>query len=457
MSCDSSTNTLTELAKLSELGSAVRKDLTENILPFWKKYGRDTATGGFYGFLGNDNVGDPGLSRSVVMTSRHLWTYSAAARTLGDRAHLEMADYAYAALVNAFIDPVHGGVFWSVRPDGSPDVSKKQIYGEAFAMYAFAEYSVALSEIRSDKPGSLRAIKTAVSIYELLEAHARDAVNGGYVEARACDWSPTSDLKLSEKDIDCDKSMNTNLHVMEALTSLHRALVVVSGSDVVLPGAAALRERVAESLASLIKVTADKILGPDNHLDLYFNSDWSSIGDIVSYGHDIEASWLLWEAVEELEDRTEPDACSQFSSVPITDLKAEIKALVIKMAETALSEGTELEKTGTELVFRAMLNEFHAGHKDRTRVWWCQAEALVGFFNAWQLTGQQKYLDAVFAGWTWISRYQIDRENGDWFAAVRPDGKPDLNEPKGGNWKASYHNGRCCMELLNRIGDRARS
>jgi len=296
-------------------------------------------------------------------------------------------------------------------------------------------------------------------LYELLELHARDPILGGYVEARARDWSPTVDLKLSAKDIDCDKSMNTNLHVMEALTSLHRSIGVISVSGVELPAAAALRGRVAESLSSLIKITATKILGLDNHLDLYFNSDWSSIGDIISYGHDIEASWLLWEAVEELEASFaagSPESISpESSSVPFAGLKAEIKAIVLKMAETALDEGTELEKKGTELEVRAMLNEFHAGHKDRTRVWWCQAEALVGFFNAWQLTGEQKFLDAVLAEWKWITQYQIDRKYGDWFASVCPDGIPDLNEPKGGNWKTSYHNGRCCMELMKRIGDRA--
>jgi len=443
--------------KLAELGRTVLKELTLNILPFWEKHGRDPASGGFYGFLGNDNVGDPTVSRSVVMTSRHLWTYSAAARTLGDRAYLKMADYAYAALIKDFIDPVHGGVFWSVKPDGSPDVSKKQIYGEAFAMYAFAEYSAALCEIRSDKPGSLRAIETALSIYELLESHARDMHLGGYVEARARDWGPTADLRLSEKDIDCVKSMNTNLHVMEALTSLHRAIGVISTSGVELSGADALRGLVAESLASLITVTVSKILGSDNHLDLYFNSDWSSIGDIISYGHDIEASWLLWEAIEELESGFASSAKSSMksSSVPKVELKDKIKALVIKIAETALAVGTELEKMGKESEFRAMSNEFHDGHKDRTRVWWCQAEAVVGFFNGWQLTGQRKFLDAVFSEWEWITHYQIDSKNGDWFAAVDPGGIPDLNEPKGGNWKASYHNGRCCMELIKRIGDRA--
>jgi cellobiose epimerase len=408
---------------VEQLVAAAGKELTEDILPFWEKYGRDVATGGFYASLGNDNVGDPAGSRSVVMTSRHLWAYSAAAKTLKNPSLLAMADYAWNALTKNFIDPVHGGVFWSVRPDGSPDVSKKQIYGEAFALYALSEYASALHEIRGDRPGAEAAILQALSIYELLEKNARERTYGGYVEARARDWKPTSDLKLSEKDIDCAKSMNTNLHVLEALSSLLRALRAVR------PSAPVIQSRVAESLSSLIVVTVDRILGKDGHLDLYFNDDWSSIRDVVSYGHDIETSWLLWEALETLDDPA---------------LSRALKSVVIRIAEVALAEGADPE-TG------AMENEFHGGKKDRTRVWWCQAEALVGFCNAWQLTGDEKFLAAAEAQWKWIETRQIDRKNGDWFASVAPDGTPDLREAKGGNWKTSYHNGRCCMEMLNRF------
>jgi mannobiose 2-epimerase len=408
---------------MKELETAVRKELTENILPFWEKYGRDLATGGFYGFLGNDNVGDPKESRSVVMTSRHLWTYSTAARTLKNPAYLDMADYAYRALAKDFVDTTHGGVFWSVKCDGSPDVSKKQIYGEGFAIYAFSEYSAALLELRGDAVGAETSMNLALSIYELLEANARERKYGGYVEARARDWSSTADLKLSDKDIDCAKSMNTNLHVMEAFTALHRALKVVR------PGDASLLARVGESLSSLIVITVEKILGRDGHLDLYFNDDWTQIGDIISYGHDIETSWLLWEAIEELGDHA---------------LAEKYKPVVVRIAEVALAEGTD-PATG------AMENEFHNGHKERTRIWWCQAEALVGYFNAWEITGAAKFLEAAKAQWKWIETRQRDAKGGDWFWGVSPDGKPSLSDPKGGNWKASYHNGRCCVELINRI------
>lgn len=416
---------------MKEFELAVRKELTENILPFWEKYGRDENTGGFYGFLGNDNIGDPRDSRSVVMTSRHLWTYSLASRVLKSASLLAMADYAHRALTKDFIDTTYGGVYWSVKPDGSPDVSKKQIYGESFAMYAFSEYAVALKDVRLDDAGAADALAAAISIYSLLEENARDRKFGGYVEARARDWKPTTDLKLSEKDIDCAKSMNTNLHMMEAFTAFHRALKVVRPVDAGRSENAALLARVEESLSSLIVVVVEKILGEDFHLDLYFNGDWSRIGDRISYGHDIETSWLLWESIGELGSAGR-------------ELAEKYRSIVVRIAEVALKEGTDPE-TG------AMENEFHGGRKERTRIWWCQAEALVGYFNAWQLTGDKKFLDAAMRQWKWIVEKQRDAKKGDWFSAVHPDGTPDLAEAKGGNWKASYHNGRCCMEIIQRI------
>jgi mannobiose 2-epimerase len=423
---------------IPELNESAKKELTENILPFWEKYGRDRATGGFYGFLGNDNKGDASSPRSVVMTSRHLWAYSAAARSLSDPSWLSMADYAYGALMRDFVDQIHGGAYWSVKADGTPEVAKKQIYGEAFAMYALSEYAAALFDFRPNAAESSDTMDSvldrALSIYDLVETHARDRKFGGYAEARARDWSPTADLKLSGKDIDCDKSMNTNLHVMEALTTLLRSLRLVRPSDT------KTIARVGESLASLIEITIARILGKDGHLDLYFADDWSPMGDIVSYGHDIEASWLLWEAMEELV--TIYDSAEKTDS-RIDSLSERLRPIVISMAEVALAEGTDAA-TG------ALENEFHGGRKDRTRVWWCQAEALVGFFNAWQLSRDAKFLDAVMRQWAWICEYQRDGANGDWFASVDPEGKPILAEPKGGNWKTSYHNGRCCMELLRR-------
>ncbi|MBO5137812.1 MAG: AGE family epimerase/isomerase [Spirochaetaceae bacterium] len=395
----------------------------EIILPYWEKFACHKATGGFYGSIDNNNQQDETESRSIVMTARYLWAYSASARQLGEASYLNMADYAYNTIINNFIDKEYGGVFWSVKPDGSPDVAKKQIYGEAFAIYGLSEYAAALIDFDKDKKLAERAMKTAIELFSFLEQYALDKGLGGYVEARARNWAETDDLKLSPKDIDCNKSMNTNLHVMEAYTNLFRTLPVV------FPEEKTIHQQIASSLAELARVTVKYILNKENHLVLYFNQDWSGIGNVVSYGHDIEASWLLQEAVEELADKT---------------LIAEVRDAVLGLAKVSLEQGYDFEKGG-------LYNELGHGKLDKTRIWWNQAEAVTGFYNAYHMTGDEKYLSASEKTWQWICQKQTDYDGGDWFAAVTPDGEPILTENKGGNWKTAYHNVRACLEMARRL------
>jgi mannobiose 2-epimerase len=337
-----------------------------------------------------------------------------------------MADFAYQAIHDHFIDFEYGGVYWTVCPDGTSEISKKQVYGEAFALYGLSEYTRALYELRPNLKQSVTSedvFKEALHTYDLLEAYCRDTEYGGYWEARARDWKQTTDLKLSPKDIDCDKSMNTNLHILEALSTWYRTIQICH------PENTTLLNKVQNSLKDLVQVTISYIVGKDGHLDLYFTGCWEPIGeDYISYGHDIEASWLLWEAAEAL-------------NTP--DVYAAVKPIVLNLAEVSFQEGFD-QDTG------ALDNEFHRGHRDTTRIWWCQAEALIGYVTAYQITGDERWLHAAVRIQKWIETYQVDHTNGDWFQAVSREGLPDLKQEKGGNWKTSYHNGRCCMELLRR-------
>ena len=408
---------------------SVEHEFINDILPFWEKNACDTRPGceGFYGSISSSGQADAEAPRSIVMTSRFLWTYSAAARHFKNPALLKMADFAYRTIVSKYWDSENGGVYWSVLPDGTPCVSKKQIYGEAFCCYGLCEYAAAIKELRQDVL-SEEAMNYALDIYNFLEQYAFDSKDGGYLEACAQNWSPTDDMILSPKDMNCPKSMNTNLHVMEAYTNLYRTLPVVF-SD-----AKAIRAEVGDSLAALVRLTVEKILQPNAHLGMFFDMKWNPLSDEISYGHDIEASWLLWEAACELEDE---------------ELKSEIKETVIKVAETALNEGFDHENGCMENFLRS---EPEGKVRDRTRVWWNQAEAMNGFYNAWEMTGETKYSDACHAEWNWILNHQKDRTNGEWWNEVDVNGNPVLTEDKGGNWKTSYHNGRTCLELLRRSG-----
>ena len=405
---------------------SIRKELTENILPYWEKYSRDTSpnSSGFFGKIDNDNSVDKEISRSIVMTSRFLWAYSCAARLLQNDHYLEMADFAYETIINKFFDKNNDGVFWSVFPDGTPDVTKKQIYGEAFCTYGLSEYAAALVDLRKDHKNAEIAMNKALDLFKLIEKFAFDSVHGGYIEACAENWSHTDDMRLSAKDMNCAKSMNTNLHVMEAYTNLFRTIPVVMPENI------SDRNLVGSALKKLIHTTNIKIRQDNEHLGLFFDMDWFRLDSEISFGHDIEASWLLWEAACELNDE---------------NIKIETKPISIRMAETALNEGFDKESGALE-------NFINNGIKNRTRVWWNQAEALNGFYNAWELTQDSKYSDAVLNIWSWIQHFQSDKKGGDWWAEVFEDGKPNMSEPKGGNWKTAYHNARCCFELLRRSG-----
>jgi mannobiose 2-epimerase len=366
--------------------------------------------------------------------------YSAAYRFTKNVANLDAASYAYRYLSDFYLDKKHGGVFWSVNVNGKPVNRKKQTYGEAFAIYGLSEYARALFEAGGQSSvdiSSHTVLQQAFGIFMYLETRVFDPVYGGYFEARAEDWSETADTALSSSDINCEKSMNTNLHVMEALSNLLRAHALIKPND------KRQSYELFDSLFALIRVTIQKIAGDDGHLNLFFKKDWKVMNDIVSFGHDIEASWLIWEAVTVPEDAGIGEI---YAEVPeFAKNREAIRAHVIKMARVQLDEGFDA-------VTGALENEIHEKNKrDRTRIWWCQAESMVGFFNAWQLTGEEKYIKAVHLQWKWIKTHQRDTVNGDWFWGVAPDGRPILQYPKGGNWKTPYHNARACMEIIRRM------
>lgn len=406
---------------------SVKSELFENILPYWEKFSRDNENAGFYGEIDNENRQNKKIERSVVMTSRFLWTYSAVARYAKNPKFLDLAHFAYKTIAEKYIDKQNGGVFWSVLPDGTPKTRKKQIYGEAFCCYGLSEYAAAVKELEKGENAETlceEAINYALDLYNLLENHALDKKHGGYVEARAENWTHTDDMILSPKDMNCPKSMNTNLHVMEAYTNLFRTLPVV------FPDAKAIRAEIGNSLADLVRVTTEKIVQKNAHLGMFFDSDWKLLSDEISFGHDIEASWLLWEAICELNDE---------------NLRKKNRDLVLKMADVTYEQGFDKKNGCLENFFKPGENIL-----DKTRVWWNQAESMNGFYNAWQMTGDKKYEEICDKQWAWIQNYQVDKKGGDWWSALDENGEPILAEPKGGNWKTSYHNARACLELLQR-------
>jgi cellobiose epimerase len=393
-------------ADLAALRSRIEAELQHDILPFWLKYTRDRERGGFYGEIRNDLTIKKNAPRGALLTSRILWTFSAAYRQFHDPACLEMARWAYDDLLAKFWDQEQGGLFWSVTANGKPLDSRKVIYGQAFGIYALAEYHRAT--------GDRAPLDRAIELYRLVESHAHDAAYGGYFEEFDREWKRLSYSKRSLVSPLGSKSQNTLLHVMEAYANLLRVW-----PD---PG-------LRNNLNDLVKVMLTRVLNPTtHHLRLFLADDWTPRSDEISFGHDIEFSWLLLETAEVLGDH---------------DLIAQTKTVAVEIARATLAEGVDADG--------ALLSE--AGPKGLTNThkeWWQQAEAVTGFFNAYQLSGDPRFLQASRRSWDFIETHVIDRKYGEWYNLLNRDGKVLTND-KVSLWKCPYHDGRTCMEMVERL------
>jgi len=391
------------------LATQAGKEWREDILPFWSKYAPDREGKGFIGELSADSTIRKNVPRGSLLVSRILWTYSAAYRRDHDPGHLSMAKAAYVDLETHFLDRQSGGFLWAIDAKGDPLDSRKQIYGQAFAIYSLAEYFRAT--------GHRPALDRAIELFHLVEKHALDTGHGGYLEAFTRDWKRPSGARLSAVGPEFPKSQNTHLHLMEAYTNLLR----------VWPD-----EGLRRSQHQLVEVMLTRILQKDGrHLDLFFDTDWTSRSSVVSYGHDIEASWLLTEAAEVLGDPA---------------LLIQAKNAALKLAQSTLEEG--VDKDGGVFFERDAKGVINT-NKD----WWPQAEAAVGFLNAFALSGDAKYLAAARRSWEFIQTFVVDHQRGEWFEKLQRDGTPIPGCPKISFWKCPYHNARACMEIESRCAE----
>ena len=404
------------------LAFAARRELRENILPFWRQRTVDQQNGGFIAEMSNDLRIRENSPKGLILNARLLWTFSAADRYTGEEYRFARRAYEY--LSRHFRDREHGGYFWEVKPKGAMLDGTKKIYGQAFVIYALAEYCrtyVAPEGLTrcspvdgSDERLRPQVLQEAVDLFQLIEAHARDPVHGGYVETLSRDWTPCEDVRLSEKDMNEKKSMNNHLHLLEAYTNLLR----------VWPD-----EHLASCLRDLIDIFRRRILNAAaTHFNHFFDESWTPKSDSYTFGHDIEGSWLLCEAADVLGDPS---------------LQVEVRETAVSLAYAALREGLDADGG---LWYEARNGQITDGGKE----WWPQAEAVVGFYNAWQMTRDPAFRDAAIACWYFIQDHVVDKIHGEWFWRIRTDGTPDPAEPKVSAWKCPYHNSRCCLELIHR-------
>lgn len=393
---------------MERLKQEVREVLEFNILRFWIDRMQDKEHGGFYGRIDNKNVLHADADKGAILNARILWTFSAAYRVLRNPEYLIMANRAKRYFIDHFIDPEYGGVYWSLDYKGQPKDTKKQFYAIGFAIYGLSEYARAT--------GNKEALMQAIRLYHCIEEHALDHEQGGYIEAMTRDWQPIADMRLSEHDANYPKSQNTHLHIIEPYANLYR----------VWPSA-----ELEKSLRNIIDIFTDKILNPEtHHLDLFFDMDWTrGAGQLESYGHDIECSWLMHEAALVLGDR---------------EVLSKVEPIV-KMVASASEKGL--------LANAAMIHEANltTGTIDDDLHWWVQAEAVVGFVNIYEHFHNKSAFDKALRLWEYIKDNLVDYKFGEWYWSRHRDGSLNTIDDKAGFWKCPYHNSRMCLEILERF------
>ena len=396
---------------MTETINTLRKEVTEelegNILPFWMNKMTDRERGGFYGRISGEDVLMPDEPKGAILNARILWTFSAAYRLLKKPEYLATATRAKRYLLDFFYDKQFGGIYWSVDCEGNPLDTKKQIYALGFAIYGLSEYARAT--------GDEEALEYAIRLFEVIEKYSFDAEKNGYVEALTRDWQPIADMRLSDKDENEKKTMNTHLHILEPYANLYR--VWKDG-------------RLKTQLKNLIELFVTKILDTQTyHLNLSFEDDWTNKYHLISYGHDIEASWLIHEAALVLGDET---------------VLKQIEPVIVRIARAA-DEGLNADGSMTYERFS------DKGETDRELHWWVQAENVVGHLNLYQHFGDEEALSTALRCWQFIKDKLIDRENGEWYWSRFADGSINRNDDKAGFWKCPYHNGRMCLEINERF------
>ena len=389
---------------MEQIIEEMTQEFMNHFFPFWEGM-IDRRWGGYFGKMDHNLVLCKDADKGCILNSRILWTFSTAYLTLKDPAFLPYAKHAYEFLERAFLDKSRGGVYWSVTNEGLPSDEQKHTYNFAFAIYGLSAYY--------DATGDINALHTAKSLMNVIEKNCRDLA--GYLESFSVSFGPHPNDHLSENGVMADRTMNTLLHVMEAYTELHR----VSPSL-----------QTESKLKEILLLFKNKLYNPEKQrLEVFFDLDYRTLIDLHSYGHDIEAAWLIDRTVKVLE--------AEGTSYDLSEITGALTEKIYSAAYDGHSLPAECEK----------------GKVLTDRVWWVECEAVIGFLNGYERTGDKRFLDASKSVWEFIRDHIIDKRTGScWYAQLKEDGTPDPAKAIADEWTCPYHSARMYFEVLKRLG-----
>ena len=387
----------------------VLERLLFNIVDFWQQRAIDSSVGGYQ--INYDGRGRALASPEMflVAQARTLWYFSRLAQSpYGAKDHVAAARHGWTFLRESMWDSAYGGFYWSVGADGERARDGKHLYGQAFALFAISEYAKATND--ADAKAFVQ------TFFKLLDDRAHDPQHGGYDEFFSRDWS-ASTMRGYLGHLPSIKSVNTHLHLLEA---------VMAYASLVPEPLALVR------MQELVDILCSKAVHSDPETGAYgverHHSDWSALDEPIdcqaSYGHDVELAWFLLDARERLNSP-----------------RSQIPTLLFRHA---LSFGFDRRRGG---FYESGI--FGRPARRRGKVWWTQAEGLLGLLKMYLATQDTTYAACFTRMLDWIVRSQVDWRHGEWYPMVSAFGRKSGD--KGGPWKSPYHEARAvlsCLELL---------
>ncbi len=406
--------------ELLEYRKIFENELHNNILAYWMKYGVEKEGNGFYGAVNLENRPILEAPKTCVLNARILWTFAAAAKTYPNKGYDEIAHKAYKVVMEDFSDKENGGFFMELSSSNEVVNDIKHTYAQAFVIYSLCKYY--------EFNATVKVLNEIKEFFYFLDIKTKDPENPGYLESFTREWKLYDENRMADNNE--PKSMNTHLHVLEAWAAFYKVW-----KD----------PKVELRLTELMNLFLDKIIREDGHFGIFFDEAFNEAATskgICSFGHDIEGSWLLWEAAEILGNK---------------DILEKMRLMSVKMVNNI--DRVAVDKDGGLFLESTRFGS----HVKTNKHWWQQAETLVGFMNVFELTGNPKYWKTVKLSWNFINTCLIDHERGEWFTKLNRLGVPYLVEPaddpspyyrndwKIDPWKCPYHNGRSMMEMIKRI------
>ncbi|WP_407371713.1 AGE family epimerase/isomerase [Carnobacterium sp.] len=392
----------------------LENQLMSKVLPFWLSQ-QDNVNGGFYGKLSIDLKSYPLAPKGGVMMSRFLWTFSHSYETMKKDEYKLAADHAYRFMLDTLWDMKYGGIFWLVDAEGKPVNLIKHVYAQSFAIYGLSEYA----KINPDSD----ALEYAKKLYLLIEEHAYNPTTLGYEEEFDQVWKKKPLSQVASQNSKVRYTTNTHLHLLEAYTNLYT----------VWPN-----EALLEKIQHLLKLFTTRIFHPAGYCQQEFDQNWNSVIPEVSYGHDIETSWLLDETLEHCKINDELDK--------------EVRDMTASLAAYCYENG--LDETGW------MINHADGSHLDQTKVWWVEAEAIIGLYHAFQQSGNLEYRKAALKLIQLVQQNFVDdRPGSEWYSRLDKNNQLLSVFLKNGNseenisdiWKGPYHTVRFYLEMIKRL------